>query len=46
MPRCERMEKVQKRGATFVTRDCTFEKGSMTGILKTKMGIPAERKEG
>ena len=38
------LEKVQKRAARFVTRNYTFEKGSMTE--KTKMGIPAEKKEG
>ena len=27
------MEKVQKRAARFVTRNYTFEEGSMTGIL-------------
>ena len=41
------MEKVQKHAARFVTRNYTYEKGSMTDILKkTKMGIPAEKKEG
>ena len=28
------LEKVQKRAARFVTRNYTYEKGSMTGILK------------
>ena len=28
------LEKVQKRTARFVTRNYTYEKGSMTGILK------------
>ena len=27
--------KVQKRAGRFVTRKCTYEKGSMTGIHKT-----------
>ena len=43
------LEKVQKRAARFVTnfRNYTYEKGSITDILKkTKMGIPAEKKEG
>ena len=41
------LEKVQKRAARFVTRNYTYEKGSMTDIVKkTKMGIPAEKKEG
>ena len=41
------LEKVQKLAARFVTRNYIYEKGSMTDILKkTKMGIPAEKKEG
>ena len=42
------LEKVQKRAARFVTRNYTYENGSMTDILKklTKMGMPAEKKEG
>ena len=28
------LEKVQRRTARFVTRNCTYEKGSMTDILK------------
>ena len=41
------LEKVQKRAARFVTKKYTYEKSSMTDILKkTKMGIPAEKKEG
>ena len=40
------LEKVQKRAARFGTRNYTYEKGSMTDILKkTKMGIPAEKKD-
>ena len=31
--RNDEMEKVQKRAARFVTRNYTFEEGSMTGIL-------------
>ena len=30
----EEMEKVQNRAARFVTRNYTFEEGSMTGILE------------
>ena len=41
------LEEVQKRAARFVTRNYVYEKGSMTDIFKkTKMGIPAEKKEG
>ena len=39
------LEKVQKRAHRFVTRNYTYEKG-MTDILKNKIGIPAEKKEG
>ena len=43
----DELEKVQKRATRFITRNYTYEKGrpSMTGILKTKMGIPAEKKK-
>ena len=30
----EKLEKVQNRAARFVTRNYTFEEGSMTGILE------------
>ena len=30
----DNFKKVQKRAARFVTRNYTYEKGSMTGILK------------
>ena len=42
----EDLEKVQKCAARFVTSNYTYEKGSMTDILKNKMGIPAEKNEG
>ena len=32
------LEKVQKRAARFVTRNYTYEKGSMTDILKKTKG--------
>ena len=40
------LEKVKKRAARFVPRNYTYNKGSMTGNLKTKTGIPAEKTEG
>ena len=40
------LEKEQKRAARFVSRNYTYEKGSMTDILKIGMGILAEMKEG
>ena len=41
------LDKVQKRAARLVSRNYTYEKSSMTDILKkTKMGIPAEKKVG
>ena len=39
------LEKVQKRAARFLTRNYTYEKGSMTDILKKLNGNPC-RKEG
>ena len=39
------LEKVQKRAGRFVTRNYTYEKGSMTDILKNYNGN-ACRKEG
>ena len=40
------LEKVQKRAARFVTRNYTYEKGSMADILKTQNGNPCRKKEG
>ena len=39
------LEKVQKRAARFVTRNYTYEKGSITDILKKLNGNPC-RNEG
>ena len=42
----EELESVQKRAATFVTGNYSYETGSMTGILgQLKMGIPQDKDE-
>ena len=38
----EELEKVQNRAARFVTKNYTFEEGSMTGILEQ----PKEKEDG